>query len=66
MKLNIFSIRDARAGSIGHRQTITARANRISSVAINSSQSAGGENGRICEVAVDSFLRAIEDIASVT
>src|SRR6185369_2734105 len=66
MKLNILGIRDARSGPMGHRQTITARADRICSVAIDSSESTGREDRGGCEIAMNRLFSAIEDVASVT
>src|ERR1700754_735633 len=66
MKLHVLSVRDPRAGAMGHRQTVTSRANRIRSVAIDPSETAGRQHRRACEVAMNSALFAIEDVATVT
>src|SRR5258705_7191269 len=66
MKLNIFGIRDSCTGSMGHRQAITSSTYWISSIAIDTAQTAGGKNRCVCKVAVHSLLITIEHVAAVT
>src|SRR6185369_3243076 len=66
MKLNILGIRDSRSGAMGHRQTVTARANGVRRVSIDPAQSAGRENRCAREITMNSLLSAIEDVTTVT
>ena len=66
MKLNILGIGDARAGAIGHRQSIAASARRICSVAIDSSQAARRQHCRSRKVTMNGPLLPIKHVGAVT
>ena len=65
MKLNILGVRDPRSGTMGHREAVTARADRVRRVSIDPSESARGEYRRACEMTMHGLLSAIKDVTTM-
>src|SRR6267143_3985380 len=65
MKLNVFRVRDSRAGAVRHCQTIAAGSQRICGVAINASQTTGRQDGGGCKTAMYSSFLAVEHVSAV-
>src|ERR1044072_9286494 len=66
MKLNILSVRDARASAMGHCETIAPGTDWICCVSVDATQASGRQDRHLGKIPMYSLLRAVKYVRTMT